>query len=130
MSREKPALAAISPRFASASAQSATSSSVSPERAERINRWAQMATERIGRNYEETRSLWIDQKYGELLAREGKRLSLQPGWAADDRKAHLMKAAAYLVQRNFEEKLATIERTAEALLSGKTPEQLKEQKVR
>lgn len=130
MSKEKPSVTAISPGFTSASARNSAPSPVSPERAERINRWAQLATERIGRNYEQTRSLWIDQKYGELLAREGTRLSLQPSWAADDRKAHLMRAAEYIVQRSFESKLATIERTAEALLSGKTPGHLKEQQGR
>ena len=111
----------ISSSFAAASAERSSAPAVSPERAEKINNWAKRATEKIGQNYEQTRHAWVNQKYGELLARDGERLSLKPAWAVDDRKAHLMRTAEYIVRRKFEDRLSNINRVAENLLAGKEP---------
>ncbi|MEC3949296.1 hypothetical protein [Sphingobium sp. HWE2-09] len=120
MSADRSASGVISSSFAAASAERSSAPTVSPERAEKINSWAKMATEKVGQNYEQTRHAWVNQKYGELLARDGERLSLKPAWAVDDRKAHLMRTAEYIVRRRFEERLSNINRVAEKLLAGQT----------
>lgn len=120
----------ISSSFAAVSAERSSATAVSPERAEKINNWAKMATEKVGKNYEETRHAWVNQKYGELLARDGERLSLKPSWAVDDRKAHLMRTAEYIVRRKFEEKLSNINRVAENLLTGRTPASTRNERER
>src|SRR3546814_616843 len=63
---------------------------------------------------------WTRRQYGELLARDGERLVLQPPGATDDRKARLMRAAENMVNRNYAIRLAGINRAAEKLLAGQT----------
>ncbi|WP_257541665.1 hypothetical protein [Sphingobium sp. CFD-1] len=75
---------------------------------------------RAEREFRENREQWTRRQYGELLARDGERLVLQPPGATDDRKAHLMRAAENMVNRNHATRLAGINRAAEKLLAGKT----------
>ena len=120
MTKESNLVGQVSVHFESASSAKPSETSVSPERAARINSWADQATARVVENYNETCALWVNEEYGRLLGREGERRSLQPGWATDDRKAHLMRAAEYIVNRKFMEKLDSINQLAEQLLSGKS----------
>lgn len=120
MRNDSSASRAISSSFTSASAQRSPAINVSPERANEISSWAERSTERAEREFRENREHWTNRKYGELLARDGGRLSLQPPGSTDDRKAHLMRAADHMVRRNHATRLANIHQTAEKLLAGKT----------
>jgi len=120
MSAEGSARPGISGAFTSASAERSSPPSVSPERAARISSWADRASARVEHEFQENRERLTNRQYGELLARDGARMSLQPPGATDDRKAHLMRAAEHIVNRNHMARLRDINRAAEKLLSGKT----------
>lgn len=122
MSNEGSASRAISPRFASASSERSSAPAVSPEKAAEITAWAERTTARAEYEFRQNREEWTNKQYGELLARDGERLSLQPAGATDDRKAHLMRAAEHIVQRSHAARLAGINRAAEKLLAGETLE--------
>src|SRR3546814_10905262 len=106
--------------FAAASAERSSAQAVSPERAAKIASWADRPTARAEREFRENREQWTRRQYGELLARDGERLVLQPPGATDDRKARLMRAAENMVNRNYAIRLAGINRAAEKLLAGQT----------
>ncbi|MFS0735589.1 hypothetical protein ABC347_00930 [Sphingomonas sp. 1P06PA] len=125
MSGDGSASRAISPSFASASAERSSAPAVSAERAAEINSWADRTTARAENEFRENREAWTNKQYGELLARDGERLSFQPSFATDDRKAHLMRAAEHMVKRNHAARLAGINRAAEKLLAGETLESKK-----
>lgn len=118
---DRAASRAISGPFASASADRSSAPAVSPERATEITAWADRTTAQAEREFRENQVQWIIRQYGDLLARDGARLSLQPSGATDDRKAHLMRAADHMVKRNHAARLAGINRIAEQLLTGRTP---------
>lgn len=120
MSAEASASRAISPSFAAASTERSSAPAVSPERAAEITSWADRTTARAEYEFRQNREEWTNRQYGELLARDGERLSLQPPGATDDRKSHLMRAAENMVKRNHAARLAGINRAAEKLLAGET----------
>lgn len=120
MSADGSASQVISSSFAAASAERSSAQAVSPERAAKITSWANRTTARAEREFRENREQWTRRQYGELLARDGERLVLQPPGATDDRKAHLMRAAENMVNRNHATRLAGINRAAEKLLAGQT----------
>lgn len=120
MSADGSASRVISSSFAAASAERSSAAAVSPERAAKIISWADRTTARAEKDFRENREQWTRRQYGELLARDGERLVLQPPGATDDRKAHLMRAAENMVNRNHATRLAGINRAAEKLLAGQT----------
>src|SRR3546814_10100435 len=120
MSADGSASRVISSSFAAASAERSSAQAVSPERAAKIASWADRTTARAEREFRENREQWTRRQYGELLARDGERLVLQPPGATDDRKARLMRAAENMVNRNYAIRLAGINRAAEKLLAGQT----------
>jgi hypothetical protein len=109
--------AAITPRFASASAAASQSVSVSPERAAEISAKRDRVSERAETHFEQSRQKWTNRQYGELLANDGERLTLRPAGMVDDRKEHLMRAADYMVRQKQANRMARIERAAGNLLS-------------
>lgn len=125
MSAEGSASRTISPSFASASAERSSAPAVSPERAVEITSWADRTTARAEFEFRENREQWTNRQYGELLARDGERMSLRPPGATDDRKAHLMRAAEHIVRRNHAARIAGINNAAHKLLAGETLESKK-----
>src|SRR3546814_18562559 len=120
MSADGSASRVISSSFAAASAERSSAQAVSPERAAKIASWADRTTARAEREFRENREQWTRRQYGELLARDGERLVLQPPGATDDRKASLMRAAENMVNRNYAIRLAGINRAAATLTAGQT----------
>src|SRR3546814_14515137 len=120
MSADGSASRVISSSFAAASAERSSAQAVSPERAAKIASWADRTTARAEREFRENREQWTRRQYGELLARDGERLVLQPPGATDDRKARLMRAAENMVNRNYAIRLEGINRADEKLLAGQT----------
>jgi hypothetical protein len=110
--------AAISPRFSSASSVTAQSPGVSPERVVEISAKRERVTERAESHFEKNRQKWTNRQYGELLSRDGERMTLRPAGMQDDRKAHLMRAADYMVRQKQANRIAKIERAANNMLRG------------
>lgn len=110
----------ISPRFASASVAQSAPATVSSERAAEVSAKAERVTARAEAHFEKHRQLWTNRQYGQLLARDGERMAFRPNGMVDDRKAHLMRAADYLVRQKQAMRLALIDRAASNLQTGRS----------
>lgn len=106
----------ISPRFASASVAQFAPASLTPERAAEVSAKAERVTARAEAHFENHRQLWTNRQYGRLLALDGERMAFRPNGMADDRKAHLMRAADHLVRQKQAQRISRIGRAAENLL--------------
>lgn len=106
----------ISPRFASASVAQSALPTVSPERAAEVSAKAERVTARAEAHFEKHRQLWTNRQYGQLLARDGERMAFRPNGMADDRKAHLMRAADHLVRQKQAQRISNIGRAAENMM--------------
>ena len=104
----------VTPTFNARATQTARDASVQ-SKAERVTQFAERTFERCERQ-------WTNQFYDRLLKREGNAPTLQPSWAANDRNAHLMRAAEKMsVHRNMKHKYR-IERAADRMAGRKSNE--------
>lgn len=107
---------AISPRFASVSVAQSTPATVSSERAAEVSAKAERVAARAEAHFEKHRQLWTNRQYVQLLARDGERMAFRPNGMADDRKAHLMRAADHLVRQKQVQRISKIGRAAENMV--------------
>ncbi|KTR83769.1 hypothetical protein NS277_07325 [Novosphingobium barchaimii] len=89
------------------------------ERTAEINAKADRITAKAEAHFEKHRQQWTNRQYGRLLARDGERMEFRPSGMAQDRKAHLMRAADQLVCRKQSMRLALIEQAASNLRAGR-----------
>lgn len=117
MTGDSAAARAISPRFASVSVAQSAPATVPPERAAEVIAKAERVIAKAEAHFEKHRQLWTNRQYGQLLARDGERMAFRPNGMADDRKAHLMRAADHLVRQRQAKRLVKIERAANNMLN-------------
>ena len=113
---DRAAARTISPRFASASVAQSAPASLTPERAAEVSAKAERVTANAEAHFEKHRQLWTNRQYGQLLARDGERMAFRPKGMADDRKAHLMRAADHLVRQKQAQRISKIGRAAENMM--------------
>jgi hypothetical protein len=89
---------------------------VTPERAAEISAKADRISAKAEAHFDEHRQQWTNRQYGRLLARDGERMEFRPNGVADDRKAHLMRAADALIRQRQSKRLMKIERAANSML--------------
>jgi hypothetical protein len=104
-------------RAFNARAAAPENSSRNESKVERVTRFAEGV-------YERSRSSWTQSYYGELLKREGHAPSLQPKGIANDRSAHLMRAASKLAQMRHAKNLARIDKAAGLQARGRSKDGL------
>jgi hypothetical protein len=74
------------------------------------------------RSFERCKDQWAAKNYDRLLKREGNAPSLQPSFAVNDRKAHLMRAAGNLALQRHHKNVARINRVADRMVGRKRDE--------
>ncbi|MBB4858173.1 hypothetical protein HNO88_001492 [Novosphingobium chloroacetimidivorans] len=116
MTGDSAAVRAISPRFASVSVAQSAPATVPPERAAEVCEKAERVTAKAEAHFEKHRQLWTNRQYGQLLARDGERMAFRPNGMADDRKAHLMRAADHLVRQKQVQRISKIARAAQKMM--------------
>lgn len=116
MTGDSAAARAISPRFASVSVAQSAPATVPPERAAEVCEKAESVTAKAEAHFEKHRQLWTNRQYGQLLARDGERMAFRPNGMADDRKAHLMRAADHLVRQKQVQRISKIARAADNMM--------------
>jgi hypothetical protein len=84
---------------------------------ERVTRFAE-------ESYERSRRGWTNHYYGELLKREGHVPTLQPAGVANDRSAHLMRAASKLAAMRHQKNLSRIDKAAGRQARGRSKDGL------
>lgn len=104
----------VTPKFNASASLTARAASVQ-SKAERVTEFAQRSFERCERQ-------WTNQFYNRLLKREGNAPSLQPSWAANDRGAHLMRAAERMSVHRHKKNMDRIERAADRMAGRKRDE--------
>ena len=101
----------VTPTFNARASQTARDAAVESKR-ERVADFAKASFERCERQ-------WTNQFYDRLLKREGNAPSLQPSWAANDRGAHLMRAAEKMSVHRHRKNMDRIERAADRMAGRK-----------
>ena len=104
----------VTPTFNARASQTARNASVQ-SKAERVSQFAQSSFERCERQ-------WTNQFYDRLLKREGNAPTLQPSWSANDRSAHLMRAAEKLSVQRHMKNMNRIDRVADRMAGRKRDE--------
>lgn len=94
--------------FAPAASQPLRMAASVESKAERIRSHAEAHYERHAKH-------WVASRYTQLLLREAPQPSLRPDGVADDRKAHLFRAASHLVERKQQGRLIRIEKAAQRM---------------
>ncbi len=67
------------------------------------------------KQFERCKSQWTAHNYDRLLKREGNAPALQPSWAMNDRKNHLMRAAGNLAHQRVAKNIQRIDRAADRM---------------
>lgn len=101
----------VTPTFNARASQTAREASVQ-SKAERVTEFAKGSFERCERQ-------WTNQFYDRLLKREGNAPTLQPSWAANDKNAHLMRAAGKMSLQRHMKNMDRIERAADRMTGRK-----------
>ena len=104
----------VTPTFNAHASQTAREASIDAKR-ERVTEYAQ-------RSFERCKDQWAAKNYDRLLKREGNAPSLQPSFAVNDRKAHLMRAAGNLALQRHHKNVARINRVADRMFCRKLDE--------
>jgi hypothetical protein len=105
----------VTSTFNARASQTARDASVQ-SKAERVTEFAKGSFERCERQ-------WTNQFYNRLLKREGNTPTLQPSWAANDKSAHLMRAAGKMSLQRHMKNMSRIERAADRM-AGRNANQL------
>ena len=101
----------VTPTVNARASQTARDASVQ-SKAERVTQFAKSSFERCERQ-------WTNQFYDRLLKREGNAPTLQPSWAANDRGAHIMRAAEKMSVQRHMKNMKRIERAADRMAGRK-----------
>ena len=104
----------VTPTFNARATQTARDASVQ-SKAERVTQFAERTFERCERQ-------WTNQFYDRLLKREGNAPTLQPSWVANDKNAHLMRAAEKMSVHRHMKNMSRIERAADRMAGRKSHE--------
>ena len=104
----------VTSTFNSRASQTARDASVQ-SKAERVAEFAERTFARCERQ-------WTSQFYDRLLKREGNAPTLQPSWAANDKSAHLMRAAEKMSEHRHMKNKHRIERAADRMAGRKSNE--------
>lgn len=104
----------VTPTFNARASQTARDAAVESKR-ERVADFAKASFERCERQ-------WTNQFYDRLLKREGNAPTLQPSWSANDRNAHLMRAAEKMSVHRHMKNMKRIERAADRIAGRKRDE--------
>ena len=104
----------VTPKFNARASQSAGEASIDAKR-ERVTEFAH-------RSFERCKDKWTARNYDRLLKREGNAPSLQPSFAVNDRKAHLMRAAGNLALQRHHKNVARINHIADHMIGCKRDE--------
>ena len=107
-------MSAVTPTFNARASQTARDAAVESKR-ERVADFAKASFERCERQ-------WTNQFYDRLLKREGNAPTLQPSWSANDRNAHLMRAAEKMSVHRHMKNMKRIERAADRIAGRKRDE--------
>lgn len=70
-------------------------------------------------HFEKHREAWVTKRYAQLLKQDSPAPTLKPHGVVEDRSAHLMKAAAYIVDRRQEARLSVIRSAASRIRNGR-----------
>ena len=97
----------VTPTFNARASQTAREATIESKR-ERVAEFAKSSFERCERQ-------WTNQFYDRLLKREGNAPTLQPSWSANDRNAHLMRAAEKMSVQRHMKNMKRIERAADRM---------------
>jgi hypothetical protein len=97
--------------FNARASQTARDASVQSKH-ERVTQFAE-------KQFERCKGQWTAQNYDRLLKREGNAPSLQPSWAMQDRKSHLMRAAVKLTEHRHMKNMHRIDRAADRMAGRK-----------
>ena len=101
----------VTPTFNARASQTAREATVESKR-ERVAEFAERSFARCERQ-------WTNQFYDRLLKREGNAPTLQPSFAANDRRAHLMRAAEKMSVHRHMKNMNRIERAADRMAGRK-----------
>jgi hypothetical protein len=71
------------------------------------------------KQYERCKGQWTANYFDRLLKREGNAPSLQPSWAMQDRKTHLLRAASNLARQRLAKNIQRIDRAADRMAGRK-----------
>lgn len=104
----------VTSTFNARASQTARDASVQ-SKAERVTEFAKGSFERCERQ-------WTNQFYDRLLKREGNAPTLQPSWVANDKNAHLMRAAEKMSVHRHMKNMSRIERAADRMAGRKSHE--------
>lgn len=72
------------------------------------------------KQFERCKGQWTANYYDQLLKREGNAPALQPSWATNDRKGHLLRAAGHLAKQRLSKNLQRIDRAADRMAGRKS----------
>lgn len=97
----------VTPTFNARASQTAREATIESKR-ERLAEFAKASFERCERQ-------WINQFYDRLLKHEGNAPTLQPSWSANDRNAHLMRAAEKMSAHRHMKNMNRIDRAADRM---------------
>lgn len=104
----------VTPTFNARASQTEREATVESKR-ERVAEFAKASFERCERQ-------WTNQFYDRLLKREGNAPTLQPSWSANDRNAHLMRAAEKMSAHRHMKNMNRIDRVADRMAGRKRDE--------
>ena len=107
-------MSAVTPTFNARTSQTAREATIESKR-ERVAEFAKATFERCERQ-------WTNQFYDRLLKREGNAPTLHPSWSANDRNAHLMRAAEKMSVQRHMKNMNRIERVADRMDGRKRDE--------
>ena len=107
-------MSGVTRAFNARASQTAREASIESKR-ERVTSFANKQFERCERQ-------WTNQYYDRLLKREGSAPTLQPSYAVDDRKAHLIRAAERLAHNRLHRNVQRIDRVANRMMGRKRDE--------
>ncbi|OQW73381.1 MAG: hypothetical protein BVN33_09740 [Proteobacteria bacterium ST_bin13] len=72
------------------------------------------------KQFERCKGQWTANYFDRLLKREGNAPALQPSWATNDRKGHLLRAAGHLAKQRLSKNLQRIDRAADRMAGRKS----------
>lgn len=101
----------VSPDF-NARAESKPREAAVQSKHERVTQFAE-------KQFERCKGQWTANYYDRLLKREGNAPALQPSWATNDRKGHLLRAAGHLAKQRLSKNLQRIDRAADRMAGRK-----------
>ena len=104
----------VTSTFNARASQTARDASVQ-SKAERVTQFAERTFERCERQ-------WTNHFYDRLLKREGNAPTLQPSWSANDRGAHLLRAAEKMSAHRHMKNMKRIERASDRMAGRKRDE--------